>query len=186
MRKCLPHRPHTARPCSSALPSRGGDARHFISLTVGLEDFEILLELLPADVAGMGIWDARQPVLLITPLQDLFTVDGSSIAPASVGVGAGVTWVVQDTYCRRCGQWPKNGCLAVAQTRGKQKAFRAKGLDGLACGAHARERVEEMDDCLPNLRVGIERHVAGLVIDQPGWQWAAVLAASHLVEDSTT
>src|SRR3974390_386007 len=91
-------------------------ACHFISLTVGLENFEILAELLPADIAGMGIWDARQPFIVVTPLHGLFTVDRSSIASPSVDVGAGVAWVVQDTYCSRCGQWAKNRCLAVAQT----------------------------------------------------------------------
>ncbi len=120
----------------------------------------------------MGIRDTSQPVIVVTPLQSLFAVDGSSIAPASIGVGAGVARIVQDAYRRRCGQHPKNRGLAVAQARGKQEAFLAKGLDGLACGAHARERVEEMNDCLLDLRVGIERHVAGLVIDQTGFDSA--------------
>jgi hypothetical protein len=43
----------------------------------------------------------------------------------------------------------------------------------LAGGAHAKEGVEEMGDRLPDLRVGIERHVAGLVIDQAGWKGKA-------------
>src|ERR1700738_1864532 len=132
----------------------------------------------------MSIRDAGQPVIVVAlPLHGLLAVDGSSIAPPSVHIGARVTWIVQDTYRRRCGQRPKDRCLAVAQTRRKQKAFLAKGLDGLACRAHARERVEEMGDRLPDLRVGIERHVAGLVIDQAGWKGAAILAAPHLVED---
>jgi hypothetical protein len=76
---------------------------------------------------------------------------------------------------------PLSRCCAE---RGKQKAFLAKGFDGLACGADARERVEEMSDSLPDLRVGIERHVTGLLIDQPGWQGAAILATPYLVEDS--
>src|SRR5258708_1089065 len=140
--------------------------RRPIPLTIGLENLEILLELLPADVAGMSIRDAGQPVIVATLLlHGLLAVDGSSIAPPSVDVGARVARVVQDTYCSRCVQRPKNRDLAVAQTRRKQKTFLAKGLDGLACGAHARERVEEMDDCLPDLRVGIARHAAGLVID---------------------
>jgi hypothetical protein len=69
-------------------------ARHLISLTVGLENLEILLESLPADVAGMGIRDASQPVILVTPLQGPFTVNGSSIAPPTIGVGASEAWVV--------------------------------------------------------------------------------------------
>ena len=107
----------------------------------------------PADVAGMSIWDAGQPVIVVTlPLHGLFAVDGSSIAPPSVDVAAGVAWIVQDTYCHRCVQWPKDRRLAVAQTRGKQKTLLTKGFDGLAGGAHARERVEEMGDRLRDLQ----------------------------------
>jgi hypothetical protein len=58
---------------------------------------------------------------------------------------------------------------ATAQLVGERRQAQLDTLDGLACRADARERVEEMDDCLPDLRVGIERHVVGSVIDQPGW-----------------
>jgi hypothetical protein len=140
------HRP-SLQQCRT-LPRRRS-ARRFISLTVGLEDFEIVLELLPAHVARMGIGNARKPVIMfMLLLHGLLAVDDPSVAPPPVHIGAGVAWVVQDTYRRRRGQRPKNSCLAVAQTRGKQKAFLTKRLDGLACRGHARERVEEMDDCL--------------------------------------
>ena len=76
--------------------SRRRCARHFISLTVGLENFEILLKSLPADVAGMSIRDASQPVIVVTlPLHGLFAVDGSSVAPPSIDVGARVSRIVQ-------------------------------------------------------------------------------------------
>ena len=33
------------------------------------------------------------------------------------------------------------------------------------------------------MRVGIERHVAGLIVCKSGWQRTAILAAAHLVQD---
>jgi len=41
-----------------------------------------------------------------------------------------------------------------------------------------------MDDRLSDLHVRLKRHIAGIVIDQPGWQGAAELAAPCLVEDA--
>ncbi|OWW01895.1 hypothetical protein ATY81_23385 [Rhizobium sp. R72] len=41
-----------------------------------------------------------------------------------------------------------------------------------------------MDDRLSDLHVRLKGHIAGIVIDQPGWQGAAELAAPCLVEDA--
>ena len=102
-RKCRPQRPHTARPCSRAAPSRGGEsARHFVSAPVGLEDLEIVLESLPADVARMRIGQTGEPLFGVPLALDLLPAIGrASIPSASVDVGAGVAGVVQHALSPR-------------------------------------------------------------------------------------
>src|SRR5690625_6274014 len=41
-----------------------------------------------------------------------------------------------------------------------------------------------MDDRLSDLHVWIERHIAGMVVDQSGWQGATELAAPCLIENA--
>jgi hypothetical protein len=59
-----------------------------------------------------------------------------------------------------------------------------KHLHRLTGGTDARERLEEVVDGFPDLRVGVEYDVAGLVIDQARGQRTPILAAPHLVEDA--
>ena len=59
----------------------------------------------------------------------------------------------------------------------------AKHLDHLTGGPHPRERLEEVEDRFPDLRVGVEHHGADFIVDKAGWKRAAILAASHFVQD---
>ena len=73
-----------------ALARRRG-ARHFVSAPVGLEDLEIVLESLPADVARMRIGQTGEPLFGVPLALDLLPAIGrASIPSASVDVGAGV------------------------------------------------------------------------------------------------
>ena len=170
-RKCLPHRPQTARPCSSAAPSRGGDARaSSYAAAVALEDSEILLKSLPTDVAGMSIRNASEPVaVLALSLDRLLAVDGPPVLPASVRVGSRISRIVQRAHRRRCGQRPEDDRVADAESRWKVKPFVPKHLHRLACRAHARKGFEEIGNRFPDLCVGVEHDVAGFVVDASLW-----------------
>jgi hypothetical protein len=72
----------------------------------------------------------------------------------------------------------------IAEARWKQHSFLAKHLDRLARGAHAREGLEKISDRLPNLRIGIQDNIAGIIIDEAGRENATILAPPHLVENA--
>src|SRR5215475_3759973 len=75
--------------------SRWRRTHHFISTPVTFEDFEIFLESLPTDVAGMSVRNASQPITVFTLSLDLLlAIDSPAIMPASVNVGARVSRIV--------------------------------------------------------------------------------------------
>ncbi|MET4519960.1 hypothetical protein ABIB81_009318 [Bradyrhizobium sp. I1.7.5] len=77
----------------------------------------------------MSIRDAGQPIIVVTfPLHGLLAVDGWSIEPPSIDVAAGVAWVVQDAYCRRCSQWPKTVVWLLSRREGNRSASLRKAL----------------------------------------------------------
>ena len=131
----------------------------------------------------MSIWDAGEPLTAIASADDLFPVGGSPEAPAAVRIRAGVAWVVQRAQCCRGGQPSKDCRAAVVQAGGETQPIVTKYLHRLAGRAHARERLEEVGDALPDLRVGIECDVAAIVIDKTGRKRTAILTAAYLVED---
>src|SRR5580693_1335579 len=164
--------------------TRRRSSRQFISSTIRREQLEVLLILLPTDVAGMSIWDAGEPVTTVVLLLDLLLAVGSSPIPATaVHVHACVSGVCQDAHSGRNGQRPEHRGAASAPGR-KSETLLPKGLHGLACRADTRKRLEKVDDCVPDLRVGIESHVANVVIYEAGRQRTPILAASHLVKDA--
>ena len=103
--------------------SRRRGARHLISPAVALEDFEILLKLLPGDVAWMSVRETSEPIMAFAPSQYLLPVSGSPVAAAAIHIGTGITWIVQHAYRRRCGQRPENRRIPVAQAGWKAKAL---------------------------------------------------------------
>src|SRR5262249_8555681 len=166
--------------------SRRRRARQFVSATIGLEDFEILLESLPTDIAGMSIRNASEPIIVFALSLDLLlAIESSPILPAPVYIGARVSWIVQHAHRRRCGQRPKDGRIANAESRWKSNAVFPKHFNRLTCRADARERFEEVRDRFPDLRVGVEHNITSVVVDKARGQGTTILAASHLIEDST-
>src|SRR5207247_4909287 len=69
--------------------SRRGGTCHLVAAAIGLEDSQILLKTLPADIARMRIEDTRQPIpALVQTLDFLLAIGHSSIAAPAVGIGA--------------------------------------------------------------------------------------------------
>src|ERR1700722_2866838 len=135
-------------------------------MAVGLEDSEVLLKLLPTDVAGMGLRNARQPIaILALSLDRLLAVAGTPILTAPIRVSSRIAWIVQRAHRRRCGQRPEDGRLA-AEARWKFKPFGPKHLHGLTCRTHAGKGLKEIGNRIPDLCVGVEHDVAGFVVDQ--------------------
>jgi hypothetical protein len=131
----------------------------------------------------MSVRDAGEPITAFALLQYLLPVDAPPIAPSTIDVGTCVAWVVQCALCRRYGERLKNRDMPVAKSSWKTKALVPKHLDHLGGGTHARECIEEVCDRLPDLRVGVERHVAGFIVHEAGGEDTAILTPSHLVED---
>ena len=103
--------------------SRRRRTRYFISATIGLEDLEVLLKLLPGDVAGMGVRDAGEPVIAFALSQNLLPIGGSPIMAPTIGVGARITRVVQRSDRGRYGQRLENRRRTVAEPRWEEKAL---------------------------------------------------------------
>src|ERR1700761_6508753 len=60
-------------------------ARQFVSTAIGREQLKFLLILLPADVAGVGVWDASQPLPAVAFSHDVFlALRTSPVAPAPI------------------------------------------------------------------------------------------------------
>jgi len=53
-----------------------------------LENLEILLKLLPGDVARVGIRDAGEPIATFAASEQLLPISGSAIMPSAIGVDA--------------------------------------------------------------------------------------------------
>jgi hypothetical protein len=71
-----------------SLPRRRS-ARQFIAPAIGREQLQILLVLLPADVAGVRVWDASLPLPAVEFSDDMLcALRTSPVASASIHVGA--------------------------------------------------------------------------------------------------
>lgn len=83
---CVPHPEMVAALSAHGSPlkqrralSRNGYACCVIALPVCLEDLQVLVVLIPADVPGVGVWDAGQPILLFARAKGLLAIDGTAI-----------------------------------------------------------------------------------------------------------
>ena len=79
-----PQRPQIARPCSSAVPSRAGPAARSLPCAVALASSSRWLVSygLPADVAGVGVGDQRDPLVARQDLEGLLAVGGRGVRGA--------------------------------------------------------------------------------------------------------
>jgi len=122
----------------------------FVSATNGLEDLQVVLKMLPGDIAGMGVRDAGEPVVAFALSEYFLAVGGSPIMAPAVDVGAGIARIVQRSDRGRYGQRLENGQLLVADARWKANSLMAKHFHRLEGGAHPRERLEKIGDGLPD------------------------------------
>ena len=155
-----------------------------VASAIGLDRSEILLELLPGDVAGMGDGNTGEPITALALSKHLFAVDSPPIVSPAIDISARIARIVQRSERGRYGQRLENRHLLVADPRREADALLAEGLDRLRGGPDARERLEKIGDRLSDLLVGVEDHLAGLVIGEPRRQRAAIFAAPHLVQDA--
>ena len=165
-----------------ALP-RGRTARELVSSPIAFQDAQILLILVPRDVARMSVGKASDPIARLGPAFDFLPLRRAAITSPPVGVNARIARVVQGAHGGRRRQRSEDhlpGVVVVA--RGKAQALAPKSLNRLVGGADAGEGLEKVDDAFSHLLVGVEHHVAGLVIHQAGGQQATVLSASRLVQ----
>ena len=99
--------------------SRRRGSRQFVSATVGFKDVrEILLKLLPADVAGMGVRECRRA----TPRSRAFAEtspcrQGPPVLSPTVDIGAGISRIVKGPDRGRCRQRPED---LVSPTRKRE------------------------------------------------------------------
>lgn len=81
--------------------------------------------LFPTDVAGMGVWDAGEPVIIVAFLLDFcLAVRGSPIPATSVRVDARVSGITQDTDSGRSGQRPEHRGTPVRRNGKPRPSFR--------------------------------------------------------------
>ena len=83
-------------------------------MAVALEDLEVVLILLPGNVARVSIRNAREPLTGLALALDLVLAVGcAAIAPGPVGISTRVARIYQRTHRCGGGQRPKDRCLAV-------------------------------------------------------------------------
>src|SRR5438270_9367513 len=115
-----------------ALPWRRG-ARQFVCATVIFEYLDILLKLLPTDVAGMSIRNASEPIpRLALPLDVLLAIESPPVLSAPVDVGARISRIAQHAYRCPCRQRPEDDGVADAESRRTANALLTKHLNDLA------------------------------------------------------
>ena len=174
-----------ARPCSSAVPFAGGAGGAVFAVRggVGQQQFLVGLVLVPADVAGVGVADQRDPLLAGQGLEGFLAVGGEAFAAAAVGERAGVAGVVQGAQHppvlqRHPGQLALAG--AGAHPHREQQPVGVELLHGRAGRAGAGEQGEHVPDGLLHTGIRVEHHLAGRVVDQPDRQAHAQFAAAGL------
>jgi hypothetical protein len=114
--------------------SRRGGSCDFVSPAIGLKRLEILLKLLPGDIAGVGVRDAGEPVTALACSKQLLPADSPPMPPAKdIGLQA-------DAY---------------AGYNGLYDPMRSQGaIRSALCWAHARRKVFELADITANARRG--------------------------------
>ena len=142
------------------------------------------LELLEADVSGVGVGEEREPLLARQADHCLLASDRvAGLATLAVDERAGIAGVVQGAQHppvpqRLPGQLTLARPLADAD-RESQPGGVELGDHG-AGGAGAGEDGEQVADRLPHAEVGVEHDLVARVVDQPDWQPHLQLAAAGL------
>jgi len=137
--------------------------------------------LIPADIAGVGVADQRDPFLAGHQLVALLAVAGQAFAAAAVGERAGVAGVVQGAQHppvlqRHPGQLALVG--PGAHPDREQQPVGVELLHGRACRAGPGEQREHVPDGLLDTGIGVEHDLAGGIVDQPDGQAHLQFAAA--------
>ena len=163
----------------------GGAGGAVVAVRGGVAQQQLLvgLVLVPADVAGVGVGDQRDPLLAGQGVEGLLAVGGEAFAAAAVGERAGVAGVVQGAQHppvlqRHPGQLALAG--AGAHPHREQQPVGVELLHGRARRAGAGEQGEHVPDGLLHTGIRVEHDLAGRVVDQPDRQAHLQFAAAGL------
>ena len=159
-------------------PGGAGGAVGAVRGGVGQQQLLVGLVGVPADVAGVGVADQRDPLLAGQGVEGLLAVAGEAFAAAAVGERAGVAGVVQGAQYppvlqRHPGQLALVG--AGAYPHREQQPVGVELLHGRARRAGAGEQGEQVPDGLLHTGIRVEHDVAGRVVDQADGQAASAV-----------
>src|SRR5487761_1548435 len=181
-----PHRPQTTRPCSSAVPSRGGPAARAAGGGVGGEDSQVGLVLGPGEVPGVVVFDQDCPLGDGLDGGVVVSVQASGVAGPPVDVGPGVGGVVQDLDDPVAGERLEEQLTAAGSAvvaGGEGQLLLAECLDDAECRSGGGEGVEQQPRCVAHFGVGVQHYLTVAVVDQAGRQGERELAAAGLGQD---
>ena len=152
-----------------------------VGVRVAGEQALVALELVPADVAEVGVRDQRRPLLARQLLHARLPVGRLAGAAAAVDERARVARVVPVAE-----RHPDKLALALAaaDAGGEAQPLAVEGLHDGARRAGALEGGEQVAERLLDALVGVERDLAGGVGDEPDRQRQRQLAAAGLGEDA--
>ena len=166
-----------------SFPGGAGGAVGAVRGGVAQQQFLVGFVLVPADVAGVGVGDQRDPLLAGQGVEGLLAVGAEAFAAATVGECAGVAGVVQGAQHppvlqRHPGQLALAG--AGAHPHREQPLVGVELLHGRARRAGAGEQAEQVPDGLLHTGIRVEHDLAGRVVDQPDRQSHLQFAAAGL------
>ena len=150
---------------------------------VGQQQLLVGLVCVPADVAGVGVGDQRDPFLAWQGLQVFLPLAALRLAAAAIGERAGVAGVVQGAQHppvlqRHPGQLAF--VVAGAHPHREEQPVGVELLHDRARRAGAGEQGKHVADRLLHTGIGVEHHLAGGVVDQPDRQRHLQFAAAGL------
>ena len=181
-----PQRPQMARPWSRAGPSRAGPAARSSAVGGGVGGERLLVgfELVPGDVAGVGVVDQRRPLVAGNLL-------GRCVLPSGVlrrGCGRRRRRR-RSGGCAGCAA-PASGAAACQASSPLWAPVRTRSGNnspscGKACTAARAEPVRakvanRWRDGVLHAGVGVQHDLAGRVVDEPDGQRHVQLAAAGL------
>jgi hypothetical protein len=180
------------RPQIEALQQRGsfaggaGAAVKPVCIGVGGQQFLVLLELFPADVAGVCVRDQSGPLLAREIASGGAPVRGLAGPALSIDERTGIARVVQGAQHSPVGQLvPCQLTFAgsFADPAGEEQSVTVKGANDRARGPGSSEGAEQVTQRVLDGLVGIEHDLAGRVADQPDGERHRQFAAAGFGQD---
>lgn len=168
------------------LAGRTASAIAPVGLRILAEAALILFEVLPGNVASMGLRDQRGPLLTRQPFEDHPRLDGVALPAPAEKEGAGVARIMQNPQRPRVLQRDPErlaGVRTVARAAWNQELLVAERFHGRRRGSGPSKGLEEGADRVLDLLIKIQRHPAGGVIDEANGKRRFEFPTPRLVDD---